>query len=320
MEKQLIVGIDPGTSVGLAMLDMDGGALKIMSSRNLGVEEIITQIAMVGKAAVVATDKTVAPPVVVKVSSILGARLFSPDFDLPVEKKRELASRAETANDHERDSLAAAVYAYNHFQNKIRRIERQVLDELERTKARVLKGEKVSDIMAPPEAADATRELRAQLESVRKANRELRAQNESLLRAHPKQPHEALREMAGKAKELMKGVASGKLVILRDVPSLNFLDLKDITIRQGEYILCRSKESDGKGLRFLEGRRVGAIIAPVKLESLAPTCSTDDIDISSWEGLFFADPLNIEKSCGRRREVKARDLHDMLAEYKNGRR
>lgn len=320
MEKQLIVGIDPGTSVGLACLDIDGNVLKLMSARNLGVEDLITQIATAGKAVVVATDKTIAPPAVVKVSSILGARLFSPDFDLPVEKKRELASRAETTNGHERDALAAAVYAYNHFQNKIRRIERQVLDELERTKARVLKGEKVSDIMAPKQDEDLARELRAQLESVRKENRELKAQNESLVRAQPKQPHEALREMANRAKGLMRDVASGRLVVLKDVPTLNFLDLRDIPIMQGDFILCRFKENDGKGLRFLEGRRVGAIIAPVKLESLAPTCSTEDVEIVSWEGLFFADPLNIEKACGRRREVKARDIHDMLVEYKKGRR
>jgi len=320
VEKQLIVGVDPGTSVGLAFLDIDGNVLEVKSSRNLGMEDIITEIATVGKAAVIATDKAIAPPVVVKLSGILGTRLFSPDTDLLVEKKRELAERWPTQNDHERDSLAAAVYAYYNFQNKIRRIERQVLDELERTKARVLKGEKVSDIMAPKEGADKIGELNAQLAAVRKENRELKTENESLKSARPKSPHAIAGEAVREARDLMKGLASGELVILKEVKSLDYLDLKNIPIKQGDLILCRSKEFDNNGLRFLESRRVGAILTPAKVESIAPNGDPGDIKITAWEGLFFADPYEIAKKTGRRKEVRGRDLENMLLDYKKGRR
>ena len=320
MEKQLIVGIDPGTTVGLAFLDIDGSVLRVKSARSLSIDGIITEIAAVGKAAVVATDKAVVPPMTNKVASILGARLFAPDSDLLVEKKRELAARSKTKNDHERDALAAAVYAYYKFQNKIRRVERQVMEELERTKARVLKGEKVSDIMAPQEKGDECRELRAQLGALRRENRELKAEIRSLGRARPRSPNAILREAAKEARDLMQRVARGKLVMLREVPSLNFLDIKSIPIKKDDLILCRSKGNDSKGLRFLEGRRVGAIISPVKVDSLAPTCGLADLDIISWEGLFFADRIDIEKACGRRKEVKLRDLEDMLTDYKRGRR
>lgn len=320
MEKQLIVGIDPGTSVGLAFLDVDGNVIGVKSMRNISIDEMITHISAAGKAIVVATDKSVPPPVVVKVAGILGARLFTPDTDLLVEKKRELAERAKTENDHERDSLAAAVYAYYHFQNKIRRIEKQVGEELERIKARVLKGEKVSDMFAPSEAANREGELSAQITAIRKENRELRGEIDHLRRAQPKNPQDALREAVGKAKGLMNDVAKDRLVILKEVPTLNYLDLKDIPIKQGDYIICKAKENDGKGLRFLESRRVGAIISPVKVESLAPSCLLEDLELISWEGLFFADPYDIGKKCGKRKEVAARDLHDLLIDYKKGRR
>jgi predicted RNase H-like nuclease (RuvC/YqgF family) len=320
LEKHLIVGIDPGTTVGLAFLDVDGNVLKIKSSRGLSIDEIITEIASVGKAAILASDKAVVPPIVNKLSGILGARLFTPDSDLLVERKRELAQKADTKNDHERDALAAAVYAYYNFQNKIRRIEKQVADQLEGIKARVLKGEKVSDMFAPSQEGDGEGQLRAQMGALRKEIRELRAENEYLARSQPRSPNAILRRAAREAKDLMLKVAKGRLILLRDVPSLNYLDLKNIFIKRGDYILCRNKGNDGKGLRFLESRKVEAIISPVQLESLVPTCDLKSIEIISWEGLYFGSPVDIQEACGRRREVEARDLRDMLVEYKKGRR
>lgn len=320
MEKQLIVGIDPGTTVGLAFLDIDGNILDVRSARSLAIEDIITEIASIGTAVVIASDKAITPPVVNKLSGILGARLFNPDVDISIEKKRELAAGWETQNDHERDSLAAAVYAYYNFQNKIRRVEKQVMDELDEIKARVLKGEKVSDIMAPAEEANKERGLQAQITALRKENRELKAENESLARAHPRQPHALLREATREAKGIMLDVTKGELVLLRDVPSLNYSDLKNVPIKKGDYVFCKNKEWDNNGLRFLESKRVGAVITPATIESLAPNCGTDDLGVCHWEGLFFANPYDIEKRCGRRKEVKSRDLLDMLQDYKKGRR
>ncbi len=316
----MIVGIDPGTSVGLAFLDVDGNVLNVKSARGISVEDIITEIASAGKAAIIATDKAIAPPTVNKLASILGARLFTPDYDLPVEKKRELAARWPTSNDHERDSLAAAVYAYYNFQNKIRRIEKQVGEELERIKARVLKGEKVSDLMAPAEVIEKDKELLAQMGALRKENRELKEELEAIRSAHHKSPHAMLRDAAKEAKRLMLKLAEGELVVLKEAPSLAYLDLKNIPVKKGDLILSRSKGWDNNGLRFLESRRVGAIISPIDIESIAPHAKIEDIYMTSWEGLFFADPYDIERKCGRKKEVGARDLEDLLIDYKKGRR
>ncbi len=320
-EKYLIVGVDPGTSVGLAFLDVDGNVVKIISGKNLSIDDCIMEIAAAGSAAVVASDKATVPPFVNKVASILGARLFTPDTDLLVEKKRELARDTKTENDHERDSLAAAKYAYYHFQNKIRRIEKQIDEEMEKTKARVLKGEKVADMFAPSkEKCGQEEQLKAQIAALRKENRNLHEEIKALERAKPRSPHSILREAAKEARELMILVSKGKLVPLKEVPSLNYLDLKSIPVKHGDFILCRSKGNDGKGLRFLESRRVGGIISPVKIDSLAPTCYVEDIEILCWEGLFFSDPIEISKKCGKRKEVDSRDMHDLLVDYKKGRR
>jgi len=94
-----------------------------------------------------------------------------------------------------------------------------------------------------------------------------------LKRSKPKSPHSILREAAKEARELMILVSKGKLIPLKEVPSLNFLDLKNIPIKKGDYIMCQGKGNDGKGLRYLESRRVGAIITPVKVDSLAPAAN-----------------------------------------------
>jgi predicted RNase H-like nuclease (RuvC/YqgF family) len=321
VEKQLIVGVDPGTSVGLAFLDIDGNVVEVLSKRGMSIDDAIMEISRRGSAAVIATDKGESPAMVTKVASIMGARLFTPGNDLSVEKKRELTGDFKTDNDHERDSLAAARYAYYNFQNKIRRVERQVQEQLDDIKARVLKGEKVSELFeVRQEKSSETEQLNAQITALRKQVRELQSELETRDRRRPKHPQAVLREAAKEAKQLMLDLAKGRYVMLKDVPSLDYLDLKGIPIKKGDYILCQSKESDGKGLRFLESKRVGAIIAPVELDSLAPTCKIEDIVIIAWEGLYFAESVEVDKACGRRKEVQARDLHDMLVDYKKGRR
>jgi predicted RNase H-like nuclease (RuvC/YqgF family) len=320
MEKQLIVGIDPGTSVGLAFLDIDGHVISVASSRGMSIDEAIMEISRRGHVAVIATDKKEAPPMVAKVASIMGARLFSPDFDMPVEKKRELASAFKTSNDHERDALAAATYAYHRFQNKIRRIEKQVMEELETTKARVLKGEKVSEIFECGGEKNKEKELLGQISSLQKQVRLLQSEISALEKRQPKSPNSILREAAAEAKCLMKDVARGKYAMLKELPSLCYMDIKNNPIKREDIIFTHSKESDSNGLRFLESRRVGAIVSPSKLDSLARNCRIGDIEIICWEGLYFANPVEVDKACGRRKEVAARDLHDMLVEYKKGRR
>lgn len=321
MVKPVILGVDPGTTVGLALLDIDGKILKVKSERNISIDEIITEIASVGSPAVVATDKALAPALVSKLATILGARLFTPDNDLPVDKKRELADGWRTKNDHERDALASAVYAYYNFQNKIRRIEKQVMDQLEEIKARVLKGEKVSDIASAWEV-DAKKEedLQSKYEGLMKENRRLRGLLEAKGPVSFKPLEEAYERRIRGAEMVLEGIRRGGLVLIKEVPSLNYVDLRNQDIRGGDLIYSRSGEYDSKGIRFLESRGAGCIITAAGIETLLPTADPKDIKISRWGSFFFADPLEIKGKSHTNKEIKGRDLEEMITTYRSGRR
>jgi hypothetical protein len=320
LAKPLIVGVDPGTTVGLAFLDIDGKILDVKSFRNISIDGVITEIASVGSATVVASDKARAPPFVSKLSGILGARLFSPDKDLLVTKKRELASGWGTKNDHERDALAAAVYAYYNFQNKIRRVEKQVMEQLEGMKGRVLRGEKVSDMMAEGEESNREKVLEAQLRALRRQVKELEesprskgpATNQALINSYEKQ--------IMNARGILDALRKDELVFLKWVPSLSYLDLKDSGIESGDLLFSESDDYDNKGVKFLEGRRVGGVITPAKVESLTPVIPRSDVRVVRWENFFFTPRLEIEQRIRRRREVTTRGLEELIVDYKSGRR
>ena len=54
--KYTIVGIDPGTTVGIAILSLDGELLLSESIRGISHDEVVRMIAEYGKPAIVATD------------------------------------------------------------------------------------------------------------------------------------------------------------------------------------------------------------------------------------------------------------------------
>lgn len=319
MAKHLIVGVDPGTTVGLAFLDIDGNIIKVKSARNLSIDSVITEVSATGSAAVVASDKADAPAFVNKLSTILGARLFSPEKDLLVTKKRELAGRWDTKNDHERDALAAAVYAYHSFQNKIRRVEKQVMEKLEEIKGKVLKGEKVSDIMAEREELGREKMLDAQLRALRRQVKVLEASrpqaaapDRSVVAAHE-------RDIMN-ARGIMEGLRRGDLTFIKWVPSLDYLDLKDANVKENDVVLSESGDYDEKGVRLLEGRRVAAVITPARFESLMAVIPRDEVKVIRWENFFFTPRLKIEHRLRKRREVTKRGIEEIITDYRSGRR
>ena len=54
--KFTIVGIDPGTTVGIAILSLDGELLYLKSFRGIAPDEVVKLIAEYGKPAVIASD------------------------------------------------------------------------------------------------------------------------------------------------------------------------------------------------------------------------------------------------------------------------
>jgi len=109
------VGIDPGTTVGIAILDLEGNVLDIFSARNFSLYDISEYISKFGYPAIIATDVSPPPATVEKLSHNYDARFFSPPQSLTVDEKNAATFGYKTENFHQRDALAAALKAFNHY-------------------------------------------------------------------------------------------------------------------------------------------------------------------------------------------------------------
>ncbi len=123
--EHIIVGVDPGTTIGVAVLNLDGELKGLVSSRVMAVPEIVNYIREKGKPVIVATDVVPPPATVEKIKRSFKATLFAPNERIAVDEKVKLAKPYGYGNDHERDALAAAVKAYNAYKNKFAQIERK---------------------------------------------------------------------------------------------------------------------------------------------------------------------------------------------------
>lgn len=123
--KSLILGVDPGTTIGLAALDLDGNLVDLKSSRQMSLKDVVEYILSLGQPVVVASDVAKMPASVEKIRRLFQAVAYSPKEDKTQEEKATLCGDFPYSNDHERDSLAAAVEAFryfdNHFRNAVKR-------------------------------------------------------------------------------------------------------------------------------------------------------------------------------------------------------
>ena len=124
MEKQLlIVGLDPGTTLGYAFLDIKGEVAEIGSSKNLDLNSIINTSLEQGKVVVVGTDKAKCPSLVERFATKLGARLVVPKQDLLVKDKKILTRKHKIKNEHELDALASAIFAYKKVRPLLKKVD-----------------------------------------------------------------------------------------------------------------------------------------------------------------------------------------------------
>lgn len=122
MKPLLIIGIDPGTTLAYAILDLDGNVLRVSSSKQLDLNSLIANVFYLGKPLVVATDVSPIPKFVEKFASQTGTKIIGPKQNLKVFQKKELTKRYDFSNDHERDALAAAIFAFKKVRVLLRKI------------------------------------------------------------------------------------------------------------------------------------------------------------------------------------------------------
>lgn len=116
------MGIDPGTTLGFAILDLTGNILAVSSSKQMELSSLITEVTHYGKPVIVGCDKKNVPDFVQKWGTKTGSRIYAPDHDLTTQEKKEDAAHGSFENSHEMDALASAVYAYKRFKPTLEKI------------------------------------------------------------------------------------------------------------------------------------------------------------------------------------------------------
>jgi hypothetical protein len=146
----IIVGLDPGTTTGIAALSLQGALIDMISSRAMSSSDVIEWIAARGRPLVVATDVFPTPGAVEKVKRSFNAVIYSPGSDVPSEEKIAMAKEFGYKNDHERDSLAAAISAFKKYKNKFMQVDKKVPPDIDpdEVKALVVRGYSIENAIA----------------------------------------------------------------------------------------------------------------------------------------------------------------------------
>ncbi|MFX1517343.1 MAG: DUF460 domain-containing protein [Promethearchaeota archaeon] len=132
--RNIILGVDPGTTTGIAVVDLSKGNLLFLNSkRECGISTIIRTASNFGKICCVAADVTPTPATVEKIAKITGAKLISPTILVSAAAKREYLHdyKDKTVNyshlnSHERDALFGAIRAFNILKEQVSKINQSV--------------------------------------------------------------------------------------------------------------------------------------------------------------------------------------------------
>lgn len=108
----MIAGIDPGTTVGWAVINFSGELIAIGSQKEFNKDALVAELVKTGRVLVIGSDKAKIPSFVQETASKLGARVFFPNQDLRVEEKREMTREYSFGSAHQMDALAGALVAY----------------------------------------------------------------------------------------------------------------------------------------------------------------------------------------------------------------
>ncbi len=127
---KLVAGIDPGTTVGWAVLNLKGELVAIGSQKEFDLDSVVAELTKTGKPIVIGSDKAKIPSFVQETAAKFGAKLVGPAQDVRVDEKRGMTSHLPFDNSHEMDALASALIAFR----KVRPLLNKIRSFLEREK------------------------------------------------------------------------------------------------------------------------------------------------------------------------------------------
>lgn len=128
MVRTTIIGVDPGTTTGLAILDTSGNILAVFSKRDMGVNDTIKFITKFGQPLIVASDVNPLPRTVGKIARKVNAKIYFPKQSLHVIEKQNLIKEfADIVKDeHGVDALAASIKAWKKYKSFFSSIENEL--------------------------------------------------------------------------------------------------------------------------------------------------------------------------------------------------
>lgn len=248
-DKLLVIGLDPGTTVGYAVMDIEGNLVCIGSSKNTGMSMIIDKIIPLGSVLLVGTDKFKIPRFIEKFSSNNGAKVVSPRYDLSIDEKRNSIRNFDSSllrrasNNHEVDALASAVLAYNSYSFLFKKIKRFAeLNSVQDRENRMIR-EIVTNKISMKEAL--SRILRPEVSSVRESKSNI--ENNSVSEPNPLNPLNNLRR---RIKYLENYNIFLKNKLIKKQESLSKLRLEKETI-----ISAMDVTSSNKARKIIENTR-----------------------------------------------------------------
>ncbi len=176
----VVVGIDPGTTTAVALLDLDGDVLDVWSTRTAATADVIEWIVDHGRPVIIAADVDPMPETVEKIRRSFDAAGWRPSSDLRVDEKLHRTREKAYDNDHERDAMAAALFAFDAHEDQFTRIAAKTPPQFDRGEviARVVAGEESVETVIN----DLTEDEESDDDSVEDTHRELTAEEKEIKR------------------------------------------------------------------------------------------------------------------------------------------
>jgi predicted RNase H-like nuclease (RuvC/YqgF family) len=346
LSSYIIAGIDPGATVGIAIVSLSGKKIATASTSG-GMGDAARIIEKHGTPSLIACDVFPAPEMAVKLASYFSCRLYCPQKEIREEDKRRIAGEArgagalgsekEIANNHERDAYTAAVYGYRVYANKLRQIDSLAdlsHEEKEKLKHLLLKGYRMTDAFAllSEPVAEVKEEVQTKTTQMRTLSpEEMRDRLSSLARENANL-HLAMERMENEKRQL-----ASRLSLLENGVRQSFL--RDSELRKLRFQLQKTAERIGNGKKWKKHRQKAATAAqkswqqkqesnpPKPPAQLIAKAQPQPVSQPAKTQAQFSQPVHAKKiiapsdaddDLNMFTETKL-DLEKLVAEYRKGR-
>lgn len=119
------MGLDPGNTVGVAVLNTKGNVLNLTSIREARRSDLIKHILGFGRPIIIASDVNPLPKMIERLAASLGSKVFYPEVSLTNVEKEKIINdfKEEIKNTHQKDALAAGLKAFKNYHSLFLKVE-----------------------------------------------------------------------------------------------------------------------------------------------------------------------------------------------------